>query len=281
MTEEVLVATPDGAQPAAQAENAAVDAVNPTGGEVPQTQDSTAEKPEEAKLPDAAQKRIDELTAQAKDVKKWKQQAREYERQLKEMQSAKETKAEGEPKPEDFETTEDYLIAKGKHQAKQEIAAEREAAAKAQEEANRQKFVADKRAAFEAQEAELRKTAPDYDTVVQSFNEYLGDLPDEARNTMAYQAFTEAVLDSDNIAAVSYELGKNPELLEKMKGYGPVRIIKEIARIEFGLTGKEATQTKPVTPVSQPPKPVGGSGKVSQDMYDMDAGEMLKRLGVK
>lgn len=277
MTEEVLVATPDGAEPAAQAENAAVDAVNPTGGET-QTQDSKADKPEEAKLPEAAQKRIDELTAQAKDVKKWKQQAREYERQLKEAQAQKTQKAEGEPNPDDFPTTEDYLIAKGKYEAKQEIAAEREAQAKAQEEATRQEFVTKKRAAFEAQEAELRKTAPDYDTVVQSFNEYLGDLPDEARNTMAYQAFTEAVLDSDNIAAVSYELGKNPELLEKMKGYGPVRIIKEIARIEFGLTGKEA---KPVTPVSQPPKPVGGTGKVSQDMYDMDAGEMLKRLGVK
>lgn len=238
--------------------------------------DETAEAPAEAKeeqkpelteadkIRHAMQKRIDRLTAKSSAAE---QQLQEVMERLKQFDQPKTNDA---PKEEDFETVEDYLKAVGKWEAKQEFArAEQDKAAQTQKQAFEARMT-EKRASFEAKEAELRKATPDYDDAVQVLNEYIETVD---QKSPGFQVFRDVMMESEDMAAMSYHLGKNPEIVEKLSKSNPI----EVARILFNLerdlkeTPKKAAQVAP-----KPPTAIKAQGvDKAEDL--MSGKELLKR----
>jgi predicted nucleic acid-binding Zn-ribbon protein len=184
MTDEALAATP-AATPAPEAQAVATTEpsapspeVNPTDAPAAETKVETA-KPEltpSEKAVAAMQKRIDRLTARLHDAERQKAQ--------------QPTKADA-PKPEDFDTQEDFLIAKGKFEAKQEFAEAEKAKAKEAEERAYKADIEAQRAKFDAKEAELRKTTPDYDSAMSVLNEYVA-MADQ--RSVGFQVFRDVLM---------------------------------------------------------------------------------------
>ena len=96
--------------------------------------------------------------------------------------------------------------------------------------------------------AQGNKSHPDYMTALQELSREVGDFvkPDGAPS-----AFMEVVLEVvDKPAALLYHLGKNPDLAEELSGLSPLKLAKQLDRIERELEDK-STQ-KP----SKAPKPL-------------------------
>lgn len=233
--------------------------------------DEAKEQPKELseveKVKYAMQKRIDRLTAKAAELERSHIEAAE---KLKQFEQPK-TNA---PREEDFETTEDYLKAVGKYEAQQEIEAKQKAEAEATKNKAYEEKIAAKKAAFEAQETEFRKTTPDYDEAVQVLNEFVSTANTQ---TQEFQVFRDVLMDSKNLPAISYELGKNPDLMDSMSKMPPVEIARTLFRLEYDIEKREKpqTQTQPA-----PPKPVSSSSKGSKSIEDMSYKELKKKMGL-
>jgi len=227
----------------------------------------TEEKPELSELDKykyATQKRIDRLAAQAQEAKK---QAQEASERLKQYEQAKQ---ETGPKESDFETTEEYLKALGAWEAKQEIAK----AEHIRKQEETQKAFAErmqKRSAeVSAQEAEFRKVTPDYDDATQVLNEYVETAD---KSSQGFTVFRDVLMDMKDLPAVTYHLGKNPDVIESMMKMGPIDIARTLFRIEFDLENKtkQAIQPNPT-----PPSPVSGQQKTSKSLEQMDYKDIKK-----
>lgn len=231
-----------------------------------QTIEQRAEAAEKAKQ--AMEKRIARQTAAYRDLQ------RKYEETAKiaEQYKPKEQSSVQPPKEDDFRTTEEYLIAKGKFEARQEFEAE----ARQKTQAEQQRAFEQKRAALQEKvatlEAQIRESYTDYDDVTEVVNMAVASAPDGMGKT----AFSQFLVEADNPPMLAYTLGQNPELLEKMGSMSPIQIIKELTKLEMGISEpKTRTETKP-----KPPKPVQGSGKVSTLTTKASGAEILKRLGM-
>lgn len=238
--------------------------------------DETAEAPAEAKeeqkpelteadkIRHAMQKRIDRLTAKSSAAE---QQLQEVMERLKQFDQPETNDA---PKEDDFETVEDYLKAVGKWEAKQEAAkAEQEKTAQAQKQAFEAKMNA-KRAEFEAKEAELRKTTPDYDETVQVLNEYVDGVDQKSAE---FQVFRDVLMGSNDMAAMSYHLGKNPEILENLSKADPITIARTLFRIEYDL--EKAPKPQPsVSP--KPPRAVSSKSNATKSLAESSPEDIVK-----
>jgi hypothetical protein len=65
-------------------------------------------------------------------------------------------------------------------------------------------------------EAELKKVTPDYDEKVSEVESSISLLTDKQKSSTEFQVFRDMLFSSDNMPALTYELGKNPDLLDKM-----------------------------------------------------------------
>lgn len=215
----------------------------------------------------AMQKRIDRLTAKAAELERSHIEAVEKLKQFEQPKSSA-------PNEDDFETTEDYLKALGKYEAQQEIEAQKKAEAEEIKNKAYAEKIAAKRAAFEAQEAEIRKTTPDYDEAVQVLNEFVSTVNTQ---TQEFQVFRDVLMDSKNMPAISYELGKNPDLMDKLSKSSPVEIARTLFRLEYDIENraKPTTQTQPA-----PPKPVTNSSKTTKSLEEMSYKELKKKMGL-
>ena len=234
----------------------------PDSGDKPEKEAEKPEPTEAEKVKAAMQKRIDRLTAQRSEAER---RAREYEEKLKTSAPAQKDDA---PKEADFETYEDFLIAKGKYEARKEYEAEqtqakRQAAQEAQAKEN-----AALRQKFEASEAEFRKTVPDYDDTVQVLNEAIGSVNHKSAE---FQAFRETLLSSDNMPALSYHLGKNPDLLDEFQTMKPIQIVRKLIALELGM---KAPEKKAATALPAPIKSPSGKGGFSKALDDMSPSEI-------
>lgn len=254
--------TPEPSNEAAKTDDASTD--SPEGEEV---KEQPKELSEVEKVKYAMQKRIDRLTAKAAELERSHIEAVEKLKQLDVPKS-------NAPREEDFETTEDYLKAVGKYEAQQEIVEKQKAEALAQKNKAYEEKVAAKKASFDAQETEFRKTTPDYDELVQVLNEFVSTVNTQ---TQEFQVFRDVMMDLNNLPAISYELGKNPDLLDKMVKMPPVEIARTLFRLEYDIEKREKpqTQTQPA-----PPKPVSSSSKGSKSMEDMSYKELKKKMGL-
>lgn len=242
-----------------------------TEQDTPQAEASTQQEPSEAeKLKAAYEKRISRITA-ARHAEA--RRADEYAKKLEAYQKPAQTD-DGSPKESDFATVEDYNKALGRWEAQQEFA-KKEAEAKQKEaETQRQAKVAQLQKAHEAKEAEIRKQNPRYDENASVVNEAISLAN---RDTPEFKAFADAMITSDNMAAVTNFLGENPDRIEALFSMNPAQIYREIARIELQLaTPPEPEEETEVKLVPTPPKPIGGTGKVSRPLDKMSAKELVK-----
>ena len=242
--------------------------------DVPSTEpDAKADEPvvekkeltEEEKYKHGTQKRIDRLTAKLAEQERT---ARELAEKVAQYETSKQT--DTAPKEEDFQTTEEYLKAVGKYEAMQEIAEANKA--KAQEEAQKTyaEKMAKRSAEVSAQEAEFRKVTPDYDDATQVLNEYV-EMAD--KKSAGFSVFRDVLMSAPDLPALSYHLGKNPDLMESMLKMEPSQIAWTL--IEQAIKLRDAPK-EPVKQTSAPPSPVGGSSKATKALDQMSYQEMKK-----
>lgn len=266
-TPEIEVATTETPEPSTEAVKTD-DAPQADAGEAEAAKEQPKELSEVEKVKYAMQKRIDRLTAKAAELERSHIDAVEKLKQFEQPKS-------NAPREEDFETTEDYLKALGKHEAQQEIEAQKKAEAEANKNKAYEEKIAAKKAAFEAQEAEIRKVTPDYDETVQVLNEFVSTVNTQ---TQEFQVFRDVLMDSKNMPALSYELGKNPDLMDNLSKMSPVEIARTLFRMEYDIENraKPQIQTQPA-----PPKPVSSTQKAHKSMDTKSGKEILEWAGIK
>lgn len=256
----------------------AAETATPEPSEGEENKDVTAdrgekEQPKELteadKIKYAMQKRIDRMTA--RDAQRERELA-ELREQIAKVQPK--TEQSGEPKEDQFNTIEDYLIAKGRYEERQEIAKERAEAEQRQKAEEYQKTILEKQQVFEAKEAEFRKEVPDYDDKVGAVNEFLRYADPKS---IQVQAFRDFVMDSDNPAAVLYNLGVNPDLMDDLAKMHPVKMIRELTKLEIQAASAPKKEPKAT---ATPPSPIKGNANYKSE-DQMTGKELLKKHNLR
>lgn len=217
------------------------------------------------------QKRIDKLTARQAQAERALQEAQA------ELQKLKPSKIEDAPREEDFDSIEAFLKAQGKWEARQEFEAEqRELQNKAKKDAYEKQMSA-RRAIFEEKEAEIRAEKPDYDNAVSVVNEAIDDLDP---SLPGLKAFKHIMLNLENLPAMTYHLGTNPEIIEKLKGCtSEIEMARTLFIEEYKLQSAPKDK-KPKQP--NPPNPLRGAngGASSKREEEMSGRELRKKAGL-
>lgn len=251
-------------------QEATTEEVVETTTDLPEVEKQTDEQKDKPELSEAEkikygmQKRIDKQTAKLGEMER---QLAEAQAELQKYISAPKTDA---PREEDFETTEEFLKAQGRWEALQEQKEEKERQAKADRDAAYQKAISERRALFEEKEAELKKVTPDYDEKVAEVESNIMLLSDSQKASVEFQVFRDMLFSSDNMPALTYELGKNPDLFDKMLTMNPLQIARQIARLELQI---ENAPKKQHEPVKHPPNPISGKATANVDPDKMTVEE--------
>ena len=156
------------------------------------------------------------------------------------------------PKTGDFETVEDYEDAL--HNWYDADRAGKEATEA--NEAGRRKLLS----AFNEGAAPLRLEHPDFDEIV--------DRP------VFTDSMRKAIFNLDNGPLVAYELGKNPELAEKIKSLSPDKQIYEMGKLEHKLILVRKVSKGSKTP--NPIRPLTGRTKKDVDPNDMSINDWME-----
>jgi len=178
------------------------------------------------------------------------------------------------PKEEDFATYDEFLKAQGRWEVVQEQKETQQKQAQADRDAAYQKTMAERKAMFEEKEVEFKKLTPDYDEKVSEVESSISLLTDKQKSSTEFQVFRDMLFSSDNMPALTYELGKNPDLLDKMLTMNPLQIARQIARLELQIENAPKQQHKPVT---APPTPISSGSKVNKSIEQMDYKELKKQ----
>ncbi len=252
--------------------------VKPEDDAKPESDAKPEDKPEPSeadKIKYAMQKRIDKQTAKLAEMERL---LAEKEAALLKTQPQPQTDA---PREEDYTPEkggyEQYLKDLGKWEAKQEADEAKRQQAQAERDAAYQKTMAERKAMFEEKEAEFKKLTPDYDEKVAEVETSINLLTDKQKSTIEFQVFRDMLFSSDNMPALTYELGKNPDLLDKMLTMNPLQIARQIARLEIQLESAPKQQHKPVT---APPTPISSGSKVNKSIEEMSYKELKKKMGL-
>lgn len=221
---------------------------------------------ETEKVKAAMQKRIDRQTAQRFAL----------QRQLDELraQIPQPQKVDDAPKEADFNSYEDYLIAKGKHEAKKEYEAKISEAENAKIEKAYKERVEAGRQDFVIKEAEFRKAVPDYDDAVEVLNEAIQS---SNHNSTGFQVFKDVMLAAPDLPALSYHLGKNPELIEELQKMEPAKLAWKLIETALGLK-KPKSESKQLP---NPPKPLKEKGAPSKNLSGMSGKQVVAWLKAK
>ena len=85
------------------------------------------------------------------------------------------------------------------------------------------------------------------------------------------QAAYQAVIQSDAMGDVAYYLANNPSEIYRFADLSPLQAVKEVAKIELTINGKQSTATPP----PPPPQKLGGQGKQQKSPKDMSTEEWI------
>jgi len=204
------------------------------------------------------QKRIErfqkQLSAKEQELEYWKKEALQAKPAAK-VEPKVEAKAEiaGKPKAEDFKSHEEYVEALTDWKLEAREKANEQKAKEVQVKTELQK----KGEQFQARIADFKKTASDFDELMEDVTV---DVPYYVQ---------EIFLTSENGPALMYELAKNPKELERISKLQPIPAALEMGKLEAKFqksspAPKETKMTKapaPIVPVSAK----GGSVKKSID----------------
>ena len=218
---------------------------DPPEGPEPPPEDPPQEPPEDK---GGVQKRIDELTRKRREAER----EAAYWRGVAEAKAAAKSEppkpATDDLDPNDFDSDADYLravAAKAKEEIKKEL----------EEERKRERELATQ-TRLTSLYSKGRKEHPDFDDVALN-----PSLP------VTQHMFDAAM--GDNLPDLLYYLGKNPAEASRIASLPPTQQIKEIGKIESGLTKKAVPGAPP------PPTTVsGGSSGPVKDEKDMTRAEL-------
>ena len=236
-------------------------------GDKPPVNENKTELTEVDKIKYAMQKRIDRLVASRSETE------RKYQELLDAQKRLEGEKVVGKaPQEADFKTAEEYLKALGKYEAEQEFTKQQKAQSEKQRQEAYLKTIEARRAEFDLKEAEMRKSTPDYDEAVSVVNEHIAAVD---KNSVGFSVFRDVMMGSKDMAAMSYYLGKNPDVLESLASKDPIDIARTLFYIEKDLMDKAPKQQQQQQPL--PPKAVSGSPKASnKSLHEMDYKELKK-----
>lgn len=250
---------PEAAKPEAKADDPAapekakeVETESAEGLEQPEST-SASDKPKPAK---GVQKRLDELTRQAREAERREQAALEREARLLALVEAKEKPKETQPDPtepvepkrEDFADDTTYTRALVKHageHAEWKVTQKYEAKSKAEQEKQAQASIA----------SETQKVQQAYVTRVEKFKETHSDYSEvaESPDVSVSIPMAHAIAHSDHGPALAYHLGQNPDEAKRISQLSPPLQLMELGKLEVKLT---ASPAKPVSAAPPPPKPL-------------------------
>ena len=184
---------------------------------------------------------------------------------------------------EDFDTFEEYEDAKRRQDIKEELVNEKLADAEAEIDDAKAELVAQQkeefsqaRTSFQEREAAFVKENPDYHQNMESFQEFLDDLPKDEQGVIqdegAQAGMKYILMESEMGVELLNHLGANPEKVEALYGKPPARIVKMLKSYEKSLSAKEPTPPETPTTPAPPSKLKGGaSPKVNPMKMDEDA----------
>jgi hypothetical protein len=241
-------ASPEGvATPDVSGANVAPPAPAQNTAEAPQS--NAAESPpakvdEPKQEPKGVAKRIDELT------RNWREAQRQNERLLAMLERQGQPAPQEQPKTEQPKSLKDFNYNEQAYQDHLYAEARKHAEKAAKEAGERWKaeqVAAQRRAKFEALEAEFAKTVEDYDEVTDP-----GPDPERARWACS-EAMAEVIEESEEGPALKYYLAQNPNEALKLYRMSPAAAGRAMAKLEDTLVAerKKAAQK----PVSQAPPP--------------------------
>ena len=122
---------------------------------------------------------------------------------------------------------------------------------------------------FAEKTEKFREATPDYDDVIS-----------EISDVELSPAMIEAVIDSDVAAQLTYFFGKNPDELDRINELSPIRLAREIGRLEAQLANKPTKQSnapQPITPVTTRSSDSGLSDNLSAEEWIKRRTAQLKR----
>ena len=275
--------TPDVPAPAAPPSEAPGDSAPPAPEAAPPPEAPSAEsapasvtEPEEdegsREVPRGVQKRIDTLTRRMHEERRqYEQQLAEIRGQLEMQTRLMQTPQEPEPVPlhqqpkprsEDYASTEEWMDARDAWNTAQNFAE--------WERRQRQEQVAlaeqQHQQAMQQREATLRQQHADYDEQIEM-------LSARGLTPQVYQALLHHEMGPD----LAYYLAQHPDDLQRMASLPPLRVWRELGKIEARLesNGSAPTQTAPPAVSSSSPKPApltpvgsGGSGAPAPSLDD-------------
>lgn len=226
--------------------------------ETPETKPAQGEaetegQTEEPRPKKTANDRIAELTKARREAERERDEARAQLAQ-------RDAPADKEPDPQDYETDRDYLKAVARYEARQ-------AAQEARTETLAAETARADKAQFDAWTDKAREAHADFDEVVlKGAQEGAWDCTKE---------MFEAMRDSEAGAGVAYHLASNPDEARRIAALPPIAQVREILKLEQGLTPPPTPKPNTVSKAPPPPQSQarGSSGqfKVAADTDDFSA----------
>lgn len=274
MSDEILHQGPTGpapepaevAQPSTEATEVAADGTGAPAQEVAETEAQAAERiVQERKVRQERARRNQEAAFQrlAKERDEYRQIALEAARNRVAPQAPAPAE-EGPPSRDKYERWEDYEAALVAYQVDQKLSAhqKKQAAevAAAMERIQREQHQQTLIQSHAARNAEFAKQVPDFDEVT-------------ARDDIEIsEAASESIMSVPNGPAVLYEIGRQPELAERMARMTPYQQAAFVGQISASLMAR----TPQVSKAPAPGTPVGGKSPAPTRLEDLPYDEFVK-----
>lgn len=240
----------------------------------PETTEATQSNPQET--PEEAERRKHSGSGFKKRIDKMGAKIADLERQLQESRQAAPPTPQRDPsqkpKADDFDDYDAYESAVESwriRQARESLKAEMEA------EKQREQAAAQARS-WEEKVNKTREKVPDLDDL-------MDNLVDEGIQLPPYAS--EFVLDSDFGVDVLVSLAKNTDEAKRILSLSPVKVLRELTKLELSLSGNQPQAEKPrASSTPAPPRPLNPQGspisKRLSDASDYEEYQRLRRAGV-
>lgn len=190
--------------------------------------------------------------------------------ELREAQEATKVDNSGEPQEDDFESMDDYIQAKADWTANEKFK-ELETKRVQELELQQQQYkMAEAKKKFDEAEAKYRVDVPDYDKVIEVFNQTVGF----HQETPTLQSASKALMEAENVPALGYHLGNNPSKIDEILSMTPDKAYRAVVKLEVELSTAN-TPKKVTRKPNSPPNPIKGNGKASKGLDNMNPDELM------
>lgn len=223
---------------------------------------------EAEKIRRAMQKRIDRQTAASKAMQ---ERAERLEREIATYKTTA-PKEDSGPKEADFNTWEEYEQARIEHLADKKVSERLKTEREKELKQLQERQLTETRQKFEEKEKSLRSTLKDYDAVSKDAVETMNALANAGNNIVGLR---DAVMAFDNPPELIYQLGKDPDMIERLVTLSPLATMRELVKLESAL---RASSDSNGAEDKKPPEPIKGvsSRGGSRPLHERSGEDILK-----